>query len=76
MPVTLFHKENGSVEEWLIVNDDGTVTHELENSGWVMAREGINNRSTVITAEEAKSKWTAYAKDIDKALAKIAGSKT
>jgi hypothetical protein len=69
MPVTLFHTENGSTEEWLIVNDDGTVTHEMENSGWVMAREGINNRTKTMKAEEAKARWASYAHDIDVAIA-------
>jgi hypothetical protein len=71
MAITIFHTENGSTEEWLIVNDDGTVTYEKENSGWVMAREGINNRVRTMTADEAKKEWTSYASEINKALAKI-----
>jgi hypothetical protein len=71
MPVILFHTENGNTEEWLIVNDDGTVTHQQENAGWVMARKGINERLKTMTAQEAKVIWASYAIAIDNALTKI-----
>lgn len=73
MSVLLFHTENGSEETWLRVNNDGTVTYEVENTGWSMMREGANKRETTMTAAEAKAKWGSYAVEIDRALATIAG---
>lgn len=71
MPKEIYHWENNSSEEWIIVNDDGTVTHELESSGWVAANSGVNNRKQITTADEAKAKWPSHATEIDKAIADL-----
>jgi hypothetical protein len=71
MPITIHHRENNSSEIWIIVNDDGTVTYEIENSGWA-AQGGVNNRRQSMTADEAKEKFPSHAENIDLALAEIA----
>ncbi len=71
MPIEIFHAESGSTETWLEVNDDESVTYHTEKTGWPMVRGGINPKDSHYTAEEAKAKWTSYAKDIDAAIAKI-----
>jgi len=71
MGSTIFHSENNSAEEWLHVNDDGTVTHHIENSGWTMAGSGVQPRETVMTSREAKNRWPSYAKAIDLALVQV-----
>jgi hypothetical protein len=71
MGITIFHHESNAQEESLIVNDDGSVTHEVENSGWVMVRGGLNRRSQEMTAAAAKDKWKSYAGAIDEALEKV-----
>jgi hypothetical protein len=76
MPSTIFHRENNSCEEWLIVNDDGTVTYEVENSGWVAAKGSVDNRQNKMTADEAKAKFPSHAEKIDLALAKISKNLT
>lgn len=76
MPRTIYHHENNSSEEWVIVNDDGTVTHELENSGWPATKGGISNRKQTMTADEAKAKWPSHASAIDQAIASLHPNKT
>lgn len=75
MAVIIFHKENNSVEEWLQVNDDETVTHHIENSGWPMVGSGLLPRDMSMTAQMAKIRWSSYAGDIDSALVRIATEK-
>jgi hypothetical protein len=75
MTSTIFHTENNSAEEWLIVNDDGTVTHHIENTGWPMAHSGLQPRENIITAQAAKLRWPSYAMDIDSALVKLDAEK-
>lgn len=75
MTFSIFHTENNSVEEWLQVNDDGTVTHRIENSGWPMARFGLQSRENNMTAEEAKVRWPSFAEMIDGALVQLASEK-
>lgn len=65
---TIFHTESGSTDEWLEVNDDGSLTHHVENAGWKMIRKGIGGSDKHYTAEEAKAKWPHYASKIDEAL--------
>ena len=71
MSATIFHQENGNTEDWLHVNDDGTVTYEAENAGWVQARKGLQPRSTTLSAAEAKARWPDHAVAIDAALMRI-----
>jgi hypothetical protein len=75
MTVTIFDTDSGSTKTWLQVNDDGTVTYHEENSGWRMSSRGTQPRDRIMTAEEAKSDWTAYANDIDEASAAVASKK-
>ncbi len=71
MPATIFHRENGNTEDWLYVNDDGTVTYEAENAGWVQTRKGLHFRSATLSAAEAKARWPDHAMAIDAALMRI-----
>ena len=75
MIFTIFHSENNSAEEWLQVNDDGTVTHRIENSGWTIAHSGLLTRENNMTAQAAKAHWPTYADKIDDALAQLADVK-
>lgn len=69
---TIYQRENGNTEEWIYVDDDGSVVHRSENAGWVMVRKGTNPRETRYTPEEAKAKWPNFAAQIDAALANLA----
>jgi hypothetical protein len=75
MPVTIFHRERSSDEEWLEVNDDGTVCHHTENSGWRMTRKGLDKHDDVMSPDRAKALWPQYAADIDRALAQLAAKR-
>lgn len=75
MASTIFHRESNSVEEWLCVNDDGTVTYHIENSGWTMIESGVQSRESTFTSLEAKDRWPAYAEFIDLALVKVVTKK-
>lgn len=72
MSVMIFRRENNSAEEWLRVNDDGSVTHHIENSGWPMMESGILAREKQLTAEAAKVRWPMYVEKIDVALSEKA----
>lgn len=67
MPITIFRKESNSVEEWLVVNDDGSLTYHFESSGWAM-KGGLHPVDKSITPTAAKERWPAYASAIDSAL--------
>lgn len=71
MATIIFHKENNSAEEWLCVNDDGSVTYHIENSGWTMIGSGVQPREKTLTASEAKDRWPSHAESIDLALVKV-----
>lgn len=71
MTLMIFHTENNSAEEWLQLNNDGTVTHCIESSGWSMTKSGTLPREERLTAEAAKVRWPTYAEKIDEALAVI-----
>jgi hypothetical protein len=75
MASTIFHRENSSAEEWLHVNDDGTVIHHIENSGWTMTGTGVQSRERTLTPTEAKDRWPSYAESIDLALVKVVTKK-
>ena len=66
----IFRHETNSMEEWLQVNDDGTVTYHVEASGWPMMRGGLNPRERTMSAEEAIAEWPAYAQAIRAAAQK------
>lgn len=76
MSIMIFHTDSGSIETWLQVNDDGTVTYHEENSGVRMMRRGIEPRNRIMTGEEAKADWTSYAGAIAQALAAMAVKRT
>ncbi len=75
MTITIFHTENNSSEEWLEIDDDGTLTHHIENSGWPMARAGLLSRKKNMTAQAAKERWPPYAEKIDQAITQLVTSK-
>jgi hypothetical protein len=75
MPKTIFSRETGGTEERIVVNDDGTVTRQIENAGWVAYKSGIMPREETLPAKEAKAKW-GHTKEIDVALAEIGSSPT
>ena len=72
----IFSSESGATETWLVVNDDGSVTFVTENSGWRMARRGMERKESSMTAEEAKERWPSYAEKIDAALTILARKHT
>lgn len=71
MPKTIYQWENGNTEEWIDVNDDGTVTRHTENSGWKLMKNGIGRHDETVNAAEAKKRWPNHAKAIDRALAEL-----
>lgn len=76
MPVTIFSKENGNSEQWLLVNDDGTLTLHVEAAGWVAVRGGVMPRDENISVEDAKRRWPQHAAKIDAALSEIQAKKS
>lgn len=71
MTITVFHTESNNLEEWLLVNDDRTLTHHIENSGWVMGRAGVLPRDKIMSADAAKVRWPTYADKIEEALRQV-----
>jgi hypothetical protein len=71
MGTQIYYRETSVKEEWIDVNDDGSVTHVTENSGWAVERKGIDRRTRKMTADEAKEKWPEHADKIDEAIAKL-----
>lgn len=69
----IYSHESGSIEERLVVNDDGTVTRHIENAGWVAYKSGTMAREETLPAQTAKEKW-GHADAIDRALAEIHSS--
>jgi hypothetical protein len=69
--IIIWQHETNAREEWLQVNDDGSLTHHGENSGWPLMRQGLKPVDRRMTAEEAKAKWPSFAAKIDQALADL-----
>ena len=76
MGIEIFRRESSATETWLVVNDDGSVTYVAENTGWRMARRGMERKESSMTAKEAKERWSSYAEKIDEALAILAREHT
>ena len=68
MPTYIFERDTSTEEEWLVVNDDGTLTHERHRSGFAVTRKGLGGTQKQYTADEAKAQWPHYAAKIDEAL--------
>jgi hypothetical protein len=73
MPTSIFHRETNAHEEWLDVEDDGSLTYHIENSGWPALKAGVCARETTLTAAEAKVRWPSYGPSIDAAVNKRKG---
>ncbi|HUO82195.1 MAG TPA: hypothetical protein VM616_04985 [Gammaproteobacteria bacterium] len=70
VPKTIYQFESGNTETWIVVNDDGTVTRNVENAGWTASRRGAEAQEETLSAEEAKRKW-GHEKEIDAAIAEL-----
>lgn len=75
MPPIIHHWETNAYEEWIIVNSDETVTHEIEASGWPAATGSVNNRRRTFTAAESKARWPNLEAQIDNAVAELGHAK-
>tara|TARA_R110002049_G_scaffold20717_8_gene75937 strand:- start:2118 stop:2345 length:228 start_codon:yes stop_codon:yes gene_type:complete len=71
MPVTIFHRESGAEEKWLTLNDDESVTYDVDRTGWPLMRKGSDPKVEKMTVDEAKARWPSYADRIDAALAEV-----
>ena len=69
MATVIFSKETSSSAEWLAVNDDGSLTHHVENRGWSAVRDGAKPRERTLSVAAAKRRWPEHAQDIEKVLA-------
>jgi len=69
MPTIIFSRETSSSQEWLAVNDDGSLVHHTENCGWSAVRHGANLRERSISASSAKRRWPALAQQIGELIA-------
>ena len=76
MGIEIFRHESGATETWLVVNDDGPVTYVTENTGWRMARRGMERTESSMTAKEAKERWSSYTENFDEALAIVSRKHT
>jgi hypothetical protein len=72
MPIIIFHTECGSIEKWLEVNDDGTVSYYERAFASRKLFGGMEPHKRNMTAAEAKSDWMFYADDIGEASLTIA----
>jgi hypothetical protein len=70
MPKTIYRLQTGSTEEWIVVNDDGTVTHHIQNAPWVADTSGVMHREETLPADQAKDKW-GHSEAIDRALKEL-----
>ena len=71
MSIRIFHHETNAHEEWLSVENDGSLTYHIENSGWLELEVGSCARETTLTAPQAKERWPSYAATIDTAMKKV-----
>lgn len=69
MAIRIIRTQRNGRESRLLVNDDGTVTHHIENFGWRLKRDGFGRRTRTMNANEAKCAWPYYARAIDAAVA-------
>jgi len=70
MPKTIYRLQTASTEEWIVVNDDGTVTHHIQNASWVADTSGLMHREETLPIEQAKEKW-GHREEIDRALMEL-----
>jgi YD repeat-containing protein len=70
MAIRIIRTQRNGRDARLVVNDDGTVTHHVENFGWRLKRDGAGRRTRTMSANEAKCAWPHYARAIDTAVAK------
>ena len=68
MATVIFSKETSSSAEWLAVNDDGSLTHHVENRGWSAVRDGAKPRERALTVAAALRRWPEHAQDIAQAV--------
>jgi hypothetical protein len=68
MATVIFSKETSSFEEWLSVNDDGSLTHYVRSCGWSAVRNGAKPRERVLSVAAAKRRWPEHAEDIEKVV--------
>ncbi len=73
MAETVYRRETNAKEEWIEMNDDGSVTHHVENSGWNIVRKGAQPNQTKYTLDEAKAKWPSLSRELDAAAQKVKG---
>jgi hypothetical protein len=69
MAVTIFSTRASSTEEWLYIDDSGTVVHHTKSVGWSMGRKSVRPRDLKMSPDEAKKRWPVYSVKIDEALA-------
>jgi len=70
MPKTIYRLQTGSTEEWIVVNNDGTVTHHIQDAPWGAHKSGKTHRAETLPADQAKDKW-GHSEEIDKALQEL-----
>lgn len=70
MTVTIFTTRASTKEEWLYVDDDGTVVHQTKNEGWTRGKT-VRPRDLKMSPEEAKRRWPVYVAKIEEALASL-----
>jgi len=68
MAIRIVRIQRNGRESRLLVNDDGTVSHHVENYGWRLKRDGSGRRMRTMSADEAKCAWPDYARAIDEAV--------
>jgi hypothetical protein len=72
----IYRRETNAREEWIAVNDDETVTHHIENSGWPMMKAGIGGRDRTMTTAAAKKEWPNHVEAFKKALTTISETRS
>jgi hypothetical protein len=69
--ITVFHRENGQIEEWLTLRADRRLVYHVENGGARCLSRGIEPAEQVLTPEEAIARWPWRAKAITEALPRL-----
>ena len=69
MATIVFSRETSGSQEWLAVNDDGTLTHHIENCGWLALRNGAKLRERPVSVPAAKRRWPELAQQIEALVA-------
>jgi hypothetical protein len=70
--IEIFHYGGSTMEGWLYVNPDETLTHHIENDGARFLRRGAEAQDERLSPAEACRRWPQHQAAIERAIAAFA----